>query len=61
MVETIKEIALVGLGFGGFGGGVAAILNAWFSGRARLIRARRGDPEPARRQAMLPRPGRREP
>lgn len=53
MVENVRDIALVGLGFGGFGAGFAAMLNAWFNGRAKLIRAQRGDPEPTPRQPTL--------
>ena len=54
MVESVRDIALIGLGFGGFGAGVASVLTAWFNGRAKLIRAQRGDPEPSPRRSSVP-------
>jgi len=53
MVENVRDIALIGLGFGGFGAGFAAVLKAWFNGRATLIRAQRGDPERTPRRPTL--------
>lgn len=60
MIESVRDIAVIGLGFGGFGAGIAAILNAWFNGRAKLLRAQRGDPEIVPRRPALPRLRRRE-
>ncbi|QNA83765.1 hypothetical protein G4G27_07010 [Sphingomonas sp. So64.6b] len=54
MIENVRDIALLGLGFGGFGAGIAAIITAWFNGRSKLIRAQRGDPETVPRRPAVP-------
>jgi hypothetical protein len=54
MMQQIS-LALVTCGaIAGIFHGLAAMMNAWFNGRSKLIRAQRGDPElPAR---VLPTP-----
>jgi len=54
MLDQIKEIAVISAGIGGFGVGIAAIIRAWFNGKATLIRARRGDPEPPNWRSAMP-------
>lgn len=42
--------AVAGIGFG-----LAAVIRAYYQGRAVLLRAQRGDPEPSRDGSSLPR------
>lgn len=42
-------VAIAGVGYG-----MAALVRAWFEGRAALVRAERGDPEPVARRTTFP-------
>ena len=53
MIEAVQQAMIASGIAAGFGIGVAAIIRAYFDGRATLLRAKRGDPEPERRRSLL--------
>lgn len=55
MVEQLAGVGALLAGLGWFGFGIAAVVREYFAGTAKLIRARRGDPELPALPTFLPR------
>jgi len=54
MTEHLGDAALIMGSIGAVMTGAAAIIRAWFNGRATLIRAQRGDPEASGQRVSPP-------
>lgn len=55
MIEEIVKAVAVGIATPATLFGIARIIRETYDGRAKLIRARRGDPQPDARRPTLPR------